>query len=52
MSALTLTLRTPPARSIDLPALTPERLAGLNAAQPPQSANIDGERALHIPDMF
>jgi formylmethanofuran dehydrogenase subunit C len=33
MTALTLTLRSPPARSVDLSALTPERLAGLNAAQ-------------------
>ena len=33
MSALTLTLRSPPGRSVDLSALTPERLAGLNAAQ-------------------
>jgi formylmethanofuran dehydrogenase subunit C len=33
MTALTLTLRSPPARSVDLSALTPERLAGLNEAQ-------------------
>ena len=33
MTALTLTLRSPPARSMDLSALTPERLAGLNEAQ-------------------
>jgi formylmethanofuran dehydrogenase subunit C len=33
MAALTLTLRSPLARSMDLSALTPERLAGLNDAQ-------------------
>jgi formylmethanofuran dehydrogenase subunit C len=33
MTALTLTLRSPPERSVDLSALTPEALAGLNAAQ-------------------
>ncbi len=33
MTVLTLTLRSPPVRSVDLSALTPERLAGLSAAQ-------------------
>ena len=33
MSALTLTLRSPPPRSMDLSTLLPERLAGLGAAQ-------------------
>lgn len=33
MAALTLTLRSAPARSLDLSALTPETLAGLNKAQ-------------------
>ncbi len=33
MTALTLTLRSPPARSMDLSALIPERLAGLGAMQ-------------------
>ena len=33
MTALTLTLRSPPPRSVDMSALTPQRLAGLNAAQ-------------------
>jgi len=33
MSTLTLTLRTPPVRSMDVSALTPERLAGLSSAQ-------------------
>ncbi len=33
MATLTLTVGSPPAQSLDLSALTPERLAGLNAAQ-------------------
>jgi len=49
MSALTLTLRTPPARSIDLPALTPERLAGLNAAQ---IGALELRNGLRVEDLF
>ena len=49
MSALTLTLRSPPARSVDLSALTPERLAGLNAAQ---IGALQLRRGLCIGDLF
>lgn len=49
MTALTLTLRSPPARSMDLSALTPERLAGLNEAQ---IGTLQLRRGLCVADLF
>jgi len=49
MTALTLTLRTPPARSIDVSALTPERLAGLSAAR---IGALELRNGLHVEDLF
>ncbi|MEO8157339.1 MAG: formylmethanofuran dehydrogenase subunit C [Betaproteobacteria bacterium] len=49
MSALTLTLRAPPARSVDLSALTPERLAGLDAGRIGATPLPDG---LRVADLF
>jgi len=48
MTALALTLRSPPARQLDLSALIPERLSGLNATQvgaiPLQDGSCVGDR--------
>jgi formylmethanofuran dehydrogenase subunit C len=49
MTALTLTLRTAPARSIDLTALTPERLTGLGGTQVGALELRDG---LYVEDLF
>jgi formylmethanofuran dehydrogenase subunit C len=49
MTALTLTLRSPPVRGMDLSALTPERLAGMNNAQIGALPLHDG---LRVADLF
>jgi formylmethanofuran dehydrogenase subunit C len=49
MTALTLTLRSPPGWSVDLSALTPEGLAGLNAAQ---IGTLQLRRGLCVADVF
>ncbi len=49
MSALLLTLRAPPARSVDLSALTPERLAGL---APAQIGAVELHGGLRVADLF
>ena len=49
MTKLMLTLRAPPARSVDLSALTPERLAGL---APAQVGSVELHGGLRVADLF
>ena len=49
MSALTLTLRSPPNLSTDLSALTPERLASLDEAQ---IGALPLQRGVHVGELF
>ena len=49
MTSLTLTLRAPPPRSVDLSALIPDRLAGMNADQIGALPLCDG---LDVADLF
>jgi formylmethanofuran dehydrogenase subunit C len=49
MSALILTLRAPPVRSVDLSALTPERLAGLATGQ---IGAVELHGGLRVADLF
>jgi formylmethanofuran dehydrogenase subunit C len=52
VSALTLSLRAPPPQRIDLSALTPDRLHGLDAAVIAHTPVQCGNRALAVGDLF
>src|SRR5262249_60735262 len=52
VSALTLTLRAPPAQRVDLSGLTPDRLQGLAAAAIARLPLQYGNRAITVGDLF
>lgn len=50
--AVTLSLRTPPERTLEADALTPDRLAALSAREIAELPLHDGPHALHVGDLF